>query len=425
MPKRSKQSRRKPESSVPAEAPIVVNPPASDEAAHPIAGDGEAAASWPDEVVCFEKFGDGNCGVYAVEQWVSDPNHAERRLPSGKAFYKAKHAEEHAEMLLLRNRMARGFTSLPEDEQNAVIGALRADTGDQNLGADDVIATMRKDGCYVTQPGLLCLARDIGHPILTLQPNRQTGRWYEQLHGGEENPDAFVIGLLYNGNLGPAGHYRLISDAWLAEHMPAAGLGHLKARPVSAKFQAHKAITDTIGNYTIQEEEVQVVADSRGPVSAGYKPSIPADGDAAEIREPTVPRPRNQRQDWRPPSRKRRSDGAHLEEERRWWVQGKATDPVWGQLRQESLSDRMAQIYWQRSMLLVAAVDKGREVPACHTMFEDLQTGYLTIANLRLYFVDVVADTLIAGQRAVSKAYLDAQEELQRSGVGICVLETD
>ena len=87
-----------------------------------------------------------------------------------------------------------------------------------------------------------------------------------------------------------------------------------------------------------------------------------------------------------------------MREEQLWRVEEKAQDLERGQLRSPSLSDPMAQVYWNRALLLVTEVDRQRGGPKYQSMFQDLQNGYLTINELRFYMVQCVA---------VSKAYLD------------------
>ena len=254
---------------------------------------------------------------------------------------------------------------------------------------------------------MFCLSWALRHPIALIYPNEDKSRWVLQMVNEDRFGQYLVIPLLFTGDLGVDGHYRLICSEWAAMNLPGVH------REVPANYRRDKFISVTLDSLRPAPKAAPgdpknvKVSSSGKPVKINVKSRIAADGDAAVIKEPVLPRAANKKADQKPPSNKRRSDGAHLERERRWYVQGKAVDPEHGQLRQETLSDEMAEIYWNRALILVAEVDKQQGGPKYQTMFEDRQTGYLAIHELRYYLVECVAGKLIQGKRAVSKAYLD------------------
>ncbi len=117
-----------------------------------------------------------------------------------------------------------------------------------------------------------------------------------------------------------------------------------------------------MGKYMAAQEKVlkseEDLSKPNKLVSVGCKSGIAADGADAVVQARFVPRPSNKKEDLKPPSRKVRQDGEHLKEEERWCVEGKAMHEKLGQLRNESLSNKTAQVYWNRLLLLVTAVDK-------------------------------------------------------------------
>ena len=71
-----------------------------------------------------------------------------------------------------------------------------------------------------------------------------------------------------------------------------------------------------------------------------------------------------------------------------------AYDNTQGQLRRKTLSSRMAQLYWNRAMFLVARVAKLASKFAYDSMFTDLQKKYVIFGHLRFYFVEVLSGIL-------------------------------
>lgn len=139
-----------------------------------------AVFGWPAGISLYEKYGDGNCGVYGVEQWFSDPHHARRRTSSGRAFYLKDHAADHAEMMLYREKMVNGFRNLSGEQREIILGAMSEELGSEELGAEATAelleAHFAKDGAYVSIPGFHCLGRDLGLSVVTKHQSTGSGR---------------------------------------------------------------------------------------------------------------------------------------------------------------------------------------------------------------------------------------------------------
>ena len=336
------------------------------------------------------------CGLrYAVDQWFSHPANAIRRLPNGRAYYRKQVAKDRQDMLQMRERMLDGFGMLDQATKEFVRSALEEDLGAARLGHDAAAAfPWRRELRIGSWNVLPILSWALRHPIALIYPNEDKSHWVLQMVNEDRFGQYPIIPLLFTGDLG----VRLICSEWGAMNLPGVH------REVPANYRRDKLISVTLDSLrpapkAAPGDPKNVKASSSGkPVKINVKSRIAADGDAAVIKEPVVPRAANKKADQKPPSNKRRSDGAHHERERRWYVQGKAVHPEHGQLRRETLSDEMAEIYWNRALILVAEVDKQQGSPKYQTMFEDRQTGYLAIHELRYYLVECVAGKLIQGK---------------------------
>ena len=190
-------------------------------------------------VPCFEKY-----MVMGIAHFMpfttGSPNEDQsiRRLSSGRAYYKAKMSEERADMMALRERMWKGYKMLGANEQAMMLAAL----------GEELKLVWRKmmRGSTSSSSRMAVMSRKLGsiafrracvRPSLrSIRTSPKPRAWAVQHIRGDDFGSYPVIPLVFNGLVGPKGHYQLIESKWAAKRLPG------KQRPASAKYQAHKAI---------------------------------------------------------------------------------------------------------------------------------------------------------------------------------------
>ncbi|CAJ1444363.1 unnamed protein product, partial [Effrenium voratum] len=160
-----------------------------------------------------------------------------------------------------------------------------------------------------------------------------------------------------------------------AEALVAEGLDEEEEPPKVRKVKSRKSRkAEAIVAESLGKKESPKKVPKLNPRKSIKADGVVADGEGAEVHEPRYVDPRTLLAG-NLTSRRYRSEGRHLQEERDWFVSGAYDGPI--PLRDASLSDAMAGTYFDRFLGLVRFVDDYHEGETTSTVWE-----YLDLENV-------------------------------------------